>query len=115
MQTPQDAIAASLTASQTLMRRYVNDLSQTEYLHRPAPKANCVAWLLGHLILSERRALDLIGATNLPALPEGFEKRFARDEAAPHACDFGDTGVLMPLWDQHRTMLIDAVKRATLE
>jgi hypothetical protein len=115
MQTPQDVIASSLAMSQTLMRRYVADLTPAEYLHRPAPKANCTAWLLGHLVLSERRALAAFGASNLPALPDGFDQRFGRGEDAPQAGDFGDVTLLMPLWDQHRSMLIDAVKRASLD
>jgi len=115
MQHPQDAIAASLTMSLTLMKQYCADLSPAEYLHRPAPKANCTAWLLGHLILSERRALALLNVTDLPQLADGFDKRFGRTDDAPGAAEFGDVTNLLALWEQHRTMLIDAVKRATLD
>jgi len=115
MQTAQDAIARSLWISQTLMRRFVDDLTPAEYLHRAAPKANCVAWLLGHLILTERQALTAIGVApaELPALSDGFEKPFGRDEATAMAADFGDVSGLLALWEHHRQMLIDAVKRAS--
>jgi uncharacterized damage-inducible protein DinB len=113
--TTNDAIVFSLKVSKDLMRRFVEDLRPEEYLHRPAPKANCVAWLLGHLTLTERRALAALGAGEMPALPDGFEKRFARDETAPGAADFGDVMPLLQIWEQHRQMLIDKVATATAE
>lgn len=117
MMTANGAIVFSLKTSKDLMHRFVEDLRPEEYLHRPAPKANCVAWLLGHLILTERRALANLGVPQgeMPQLPEGFEKRFARDEAAPGAADFGDVTPLLPLWERHRQMLIDKVSAATAE
>jgi hypothetical protein len=116
MQTVNDAIAHSLTQAQLLLNRYTADLTPTEYLHRPTVKANCVAWTIGHLILSERRALGALGAGgDLPPLPEGFEKRFSRDEGCPQASEFGDVSVLLPLFNQHRQRLIDAVRRASPE
>jgi hypothetical protein len=112
MSTINDYLVHSLSTSQNLLQRYVADLTPQEYLHRPTSKANCAAWLLGHLILSERRALGVMGVTNLPTLPEGFEKRYARDPGAPTASDFGDVMVLLPLWNQHRSLLIETVGKA---
>ena len=113
--TPNDAIAHSLMMSGAMMHRYVDDLSPQELLHRPTPKANCAAWLIGHLILTERHALGLLGVTDLPALPDGFEKRFSRDEGCPQANEFGDTSALMGLFDQHRNRTMEAVRRAPAE
>ncbi len=110
--TPNDVIVHSLTRSQLLLQRYIKDLTPDEYLHRATPSANCVAWTVGHLILTERRALGAFGVTDLPALPDGFEKRFSRDDGCPQATEFGDVSVLMPLFDKHRALLIDAVKRS---
>lgn len=113
MTPANEAIAHSLSVSAGLLNRYVADLTPEEYLHRPTEKANCVAWLIGHLILIDRRGLTMLGVTDLPPLPAGdFEKRFSRDEGCPQASDFGDVENLMPLFDKHRGMLIDAVKRA---
>src|SRR5438045_9763103 len=71
----------SLTASKRMLMRYTEDLKPAEYLHRPTPQANCVAWLLGHLALSDRRLLrNVCNVSDLPPLPDGFEKRFSRDE-----------------------------------
>ena len=113
--TAVDVILQGLTASEALLLRHVNDLTPQEYLHRAAPTGNCTAWLIGHLTLTERRPLALLGQADLPTLPEGFEKRFARDATAPFANEFGDVSLLVPLFQKHRALLIDTVRRAPAE
>ena len=115
MPTANDALVHSLTFSQKMLHRYAADLTPAEYLHRPTPKANCAAWLIGHLTLTDRSALKIYGVSDLPALPDGFEKRFSRDEGCPQANEFGDATSLLSLFDEHRNRLIDAVRRATPE
>ena len=112
-----EAIAHSLRGSKGLLHRYTQDLTPTEFLHRPAPKANCTAWLIGHLTLSDRSALKALGIAGeaLPKLPDGYEKRFSRDEGCPQAGEFGDVSVLLPLFDEHRDLLIQTVERASPE
>ena len=111
MPTPNDVIVHSLGTSQLIMGRFCNDLKPDEMLHRTTPAANCAAWTIGHLILSERGALERFGVTP-PPLPDGFEKRFSRDEGCPQASEFGDVSILMPLFNQQRAALIEAVKSA---
>jgi hypothetical protein len=67
---------------------------------------------VGHLILTERNALGRLGLKpdQLPPLPDGFDQRFARDEQAPKAREYGDTAILIPLFNQHRQLTIDTVK-----
>ena len=113
--TLNNLIVHSLTTSQALLQRFVADLSPQEYLHRAAPTGNCTAWVIGHLILSERNALQAAGVTDMPALPEGFEKKFPRDESAATCSDFGDISQLMPMFNQHRERLIAAVRSMTPE
>jgi hypothetical protein len=112
MSALNDALVHSLTISQKLLNRYCEDLTPEEYVKRACAGGNTTAWILGHLILTERQALGRVGVADLPALPEGFEKRFGRDEAAARASEFGDVGVLLPLFNRHRQMLIDAVRGA---
>lgn len=109
MSTANDAIAFALTTSQTMLKRFVADLGPQDYLHRPAPKANCAAWLVGHLALSDRATLKRIGAP-LPELPAGFDHKFSREEGCPQAEEFGDVSQLMGVFDEHRNRLIAAVK-----
>lgn len=114
MPTANDAIAHVLKVSQTLLQRYVADLNPQEYLHRPTGNANCAAWIIGHLTVSERNGLKRLGAP-LPELPDGFQHRFSREDGCPQADEFGDVTKLMPLFDEHRNRLIAAVKSATAE
>ncbi|MEA2709335.1 MAG: hypothetical protein QOF78_1936 [Phycisphaerales bacterium] len=114
MPTANDVIVHSLNASLMVLGRFCDDLKADELLHRITPKANCAAWTIGHLIVSERSALKAFGVTP-PPLPDGFEKRFSRDEGCPQASEFGDVTMLMSLFKAHRSALIDAVKRATPE
>ena len=115
MSTANDVIAHSLAASHRMLQRFTGDLEPAEYLHRPTAKANCAAWLIGHMTLSDRYVLKMFGVTDLPTLPDGFENRFSRNEGCPEAGDFGDVSTLMPLFNEHRTLLVEAVKRATPE
>ena len=114
MPTTNDLLVHSLTTARLMARRFTEDLQPSEYLHRPAPKANCAAWLLGHLTLSNRRTAARLNV-DLPALPDGFEQRFGRDENAPHANEFGECSNLLPMLEQSFDALIAAVKRATPE
>jgi len=115
MSRAQDAIADSLHISLEVFQNFVADLTPREYLYRPVPKANCAAWIVGHLVLTDRGALKLLESAEPPLLPKDFEQRFARTAEAAGADDFGDVSLLMPLLHQHRRLLIDAVRSATDE
>jgi hypothetical protein len=112
MPTANDILVSSLTTSQKLLNRYTADFTEKEWLHRPCAGGNTAAWIVGHLVHTERIALGKLGLRpeQLPAIPEGFEKRFARDAEAPKASEFGDVSILIPLFNQHRQMMIDTVK-----
>src|SRR5438552_967878 len=114
MSSANDVLAHSLSVSKGMLHRFVDDLSPQEFLHRPTPQANCVAWLIGHLTLSERSLLGRLGvpANRLPELPSGFEHRFSREEGCPQASEFGETSMLMPLFDKHRDLVIAQVRTA---
>ena len=114
MRTANDVLVHNLRATQLMVERFTADLQPGEYLHRPAPKANCAAWTVGHLAVSDRHLLKMLGA-ELPRIPEGFEQRFSREEGCPQAGDFGDVATIVPVFNDHRTRLIDAAARATPE
>lgn len=117
MNSANDAIVFGLEASRKLVVRFVDDLTPPEMLHRPTAAANCAAWLVGHLILVERNALKAAGvaAEELPPLPDGFEKRFSRDEGCPQAAEFGETATLLPMFLHHRELLMARVRQLTPE
>lgn len=110
MNSPQEAFAHAIEAANRLVMMLTEDLKPSECLHRPTPKANCAAWIVGHLILSARGMAKRLGATDLPPLPDGFEKRFARDDAAPFAADYGDVSGLRTLLDQSHALLAQAAR-----
>jgi DinB superfamily len=112
MPTANQILVAALTTAQKILNRYTDDLTPQEWLRRPCEGGNAVAWIVGHLVITERSSLAKAGLKpdQLPRLPEGFEKRFGREPEAPKAADFGDTTILMPLFNQHRQLLIDTVK-----
>lgn len=114
MSTANEMIVNALDSSRMLLNRFVSDLSPTEYLHRITPQANCIAWLLGHLALSDVRLIKMLGG-EAPTLPDGFEKRFSRDEGCPQAGEFGDTSGLLSIFEDARERLIKAVKSAGSE
>ena len=113
MPTANDLLVNSLTISQKMLNRYTQDLTPQEYLHRPCAGGNTAAWIIGHLVLTDRVAMARAGLKpgQMPALPEGFEKRFSREPDAPKASEFGDVRILMPLFNEHRQLLIDTVRR----
>jgi hypothetical protein len=63
------------------------------------------------LVLTERRALGLAGATDLPELPAGFETTFGREADAPLAKSFGDPGMLIGMFDKHRDLLMATIAK----
>lgn len=115
--TVHNIIIHALDMSTMMLQRATDDLTSEEMLHRPVPAANCTAWLIGHLILTERSALKRLAvpADALPGLPDGFDKRFSRDEGCPQAIEFGDVSILIPLFLRQRELLVEAVRRATPE
>jgi hypothetical protein len=114
MPTANDVIATALTTSQMMLKRFLADLGPQEYLHRPTPKANCAAWIVGHLTLTDRNGLKRLGAA-APELPAGFDHQFSREEGCPQAGDFGDVSRLIPLFDENRGRLVEAVRAAPAE
>ena|SRR6185312_351787 len=114
--TKNECVAFALTSSQALLKFYVKDFSPADYVHRPIPQSNCTAWIIGHLTLTDRRALERTHATDLPLLPDGFQEQFGQGEGAPpRAADFGDTSILVPLFDAHRNRLIDMARQSSAE
>ncbi len=110
---PKDAIAYSLRISKALFHRYLDGLKPQEFEHRPCPGGNSAAWIVGHLIRTDRRTLGWLGVTDLPAVPDGFEERFAPTRsAASGPGGYGDPKELMALFDAHRDRLIAAVQAA---
>ena len=109
MKTINDALVYGIKSSKDMVDALTADLKGSEWNQRAVPDSNCPAWLIGHLILTDRRALALAGVTDLPELPAGFEARFGREGGAPQAAGFGEASILMPLFDKQRDLLMNAI------
>jgi len=68
----KDAIKTALTSTQDLLSKYLSDLSDADLVVRPVPKANHIAWQLGHLINSEVQMCKALPGAAYPELPAGF-------------------------------------------
>ena len=74
-----EAIRTTMSLSSMVLTSYVNDLTDAELMHRPAPDCNHLAWQLGHLISSECGLLNSIVPGAAPELPVGFEKNHSKE------------------------------------
>lgn len=75
----KDIITQSLDVSDTILRKYVTDLDQAQWLERPAAGMNPIAWQVGHLLSVERSIMDGIKPGICPALPTGFDEIHGKD------------------------------------
>jgi hypothetical protein len=62
---------------------YVQDLAPADFMLRPVPGMNHIAWQMGHLINSSKMMLGGLGQP-APELPAGFEEAHGKEAAA---CD----------------------------
>lgn len=76
-----DAVRLSYEMERMVSMGYLQDLTDAELLHRPAPGANHINWQLGHLISAEHHFMEKIAPGSMPALPDGFTARYAKETA----------------------------------
>ena len=107
--TRNEVVARFLTANRGMVARYLGDLKPSDFDHQPLPGVNSPAWVLGHLVLVERKAIGLLGG-KLDPLPEGFEARFATTgKPAGPPTDANDGPELLEEFYATRDALIAAV------
>jgi DinB superfamily len=99
-----------LASSRRLMLDAVRDLSATELTRRPTPDLRSCAEILGMAVVAEREVLHHLGATDLPAVPAGFEARFARWGTGEDG-ETGYHGTLPEIFASHRNVLARATGR----
>jgi hypothetical protein len=60
---------------------YLQDLTDGDFMLRPVPGMNHIAWQMGHLITSSKKMLGMLGQP-APQLPAGFEESYTTETAA---------------------------------
>ncbi len=80
--TGKDVLKNALTSTQHMLGMFVADLSDADFLVRPVPNANHIAWQLGHLINAEHHFLNTVGAAAAcPKLPDGWADQHGKKTA----------------------------------
>ncbi len=92
----REALITNLKTSAMVCGTYLNDLTDAEAMQRPHPDCNHINWQIGHLIASEHDMASACG--QLPALPEGFAQKYAKQTASSdNAADFVPKTELMKI------------------
>ncbi len=113
---PNDAIKLSIDTADLVARSYLEDLTDEEMMHRPAAGCNHIKWQIGHLIESDFRTIDSCCKGSMPALPEGFAKKYNKQTASidDHEA-FHRKAELMELYDQQRSAILKTLATLTPE
>tara|TARA_R110002095_G_scaffold202669_1_gene184422 strand:+ start:3555 stop:4046 length:492 start_codon:yes stop_codon:yes gene_type:complete len=96
-------IKASLELPTSIVKGYLEDLTDAELLVRPADKMNHIAWQLGHLISSEHFHVTQVAPDSMPQLPAGFKEQYTRETAASeNPADFHTNAEYLQLMQEQR-------------
>jgi uncharacterized damage-inducible protein DinB len=108
----RDAIKATFATPDMICRTYLKDLSDADLLVRPVPKANHIAWQLGHLIASEHEFVAALEPSLATALPAGFAAKHKKETAvSDNPKDFYTKEEYLKLYDQVRADTLKAVDK----
>ena len=113
----KDAIHQTLAASDMILSRYLDDLSDSDLRVRAVEGMNPIAWQVGHLITSERRMVEEVRPNSCPALPEGFEAAHPREESERSADGKGyrTKDEYLALWKAQREATLKVLDALTDE
>jgi len=109
---PGELIADTLAADLPGLNGTLADFSDADLLARPVPAANHPAWQLGHMIVSETNAGNLVRPGSMPELPAGFAERFSKDRArSDNAADFPKKADLLAQFEKTRRATVAWVRK----
>jgi len=106
-----DAIKIALTSTQETLNWYISDLSDADLLVRPVPRANHIAWQLGHLISAEPYLIaGEVPNAHFPELPPGFNEKYSNQNATSESTEgFATKAVYLELFGKMRAASIAAL------
>lgn len=102
----KDLLRQLAETSDMILKAYIGDLEDKQLLVRSVPKANHIAWQLGHVIAGTAAMLNDLGHKT-PPLPEGFAEKHTRETS-----DSDEPGQFFSKAEYLR--LLDAMKQAAL-
>jgi hypothetical protein len=110
----RQAILSTKTMSQTVLTKYISDLSDADLMLRPGKGCNHLAWQLGHLIKSECELLNSLVPGSAPALPAGFAEKHEKAKAgSDNASDFCTKAEYLDLIKQMNDAFTTTIKAVT--
>jgi hypothetical protein len=115
---PKDVIRLTLDTSDSIIKRYTEDLSDADLRLRPIEGMNPIALQLGHLILAERYFAELVKPGMSPALPAGFAEAHDLKKERKDDSGFASKTEYLKLWDAQRAAtkaVLDNVPDSDLE
>lgn len=99
----KEALKINIDMGDLICSGYLEDLSDEDMMHRPAPESNHIKWQLGHLISSEHGMIEQIAPGSMPPLPEGFAERYTKETAkTDNPAAFDSKKVLMSAFRAQR-------------
>lgn len=99
----KEIIGQSLSSGDTILKKYVEDLSDADFHARGVAGMNTIAWQIGHLISVERKIMESIKPGSCPPLPEGFDDQHSKETTTiDDPSKFPTKADYMKAWDaQH--------------
>lgn len=108
--TAKDVIRHVVELCHMVTREYLGELTDEQLLVRSVPRANHIAWQLGHLVSSDHQMLTLLGHT-LPGLPEGFAEAHTPETASSEdPAKFFKKSEYLPLMDKMKAATLAAIE-----
>jgi DinB superfamily len=105
---PKDVILKTMDMSESIINKYVGDLSDADLRLVAVEGMHPIALQLGHLISSERRMVEMVRPGVSPALPAGFVEQHDIKTPPTDDTQFATKDEYLKLWAAQR----DATKKA---
>lgn len=111
-----DAIRTAHGMSTSVIKIYIDDLTDEELCARPHPACHPLAFQLGHLISTSHQLLEAIRPGAAAALPAGFEETHSLQASGGNATGkFCTKQEYLELWDQAEAAAISALEQVSAE
>lgn len=77
----REAIKTGIDTAAMICNSYIGDLTDEQLMMRPHAGCNHINWQVGHLIASEHSLMESAVPGSMPALPDGFAEKYAKETA----------------------------------
>lgn len=112
--TPNDALKIGLDMAEFVSLAYLEDLTDADLMKRPTAGANHINWQIGHLIAAENSIMNGAIPGSMPALPDGFAAKYAKDTAASDdASKFCTKAELLKAYKEQRAGTLAALAKCS--